>query len=73
VRQISRARVPRHEVDRLRRDEVGGDDDIAFVFAILLVDQDDHAAGLQFSDDFERGNEGHGVRIGSAGRRRSTC
>ena len=40
-----------HEVDRLRRDELGREDQIAFVLAILLVHQDDHAAALDIPDD----------------------
>ena len=39
------AAVPRHEVDRLRRDLLGRDRQIAFVLPILVVDDDDHAAG----------------------------
>src|SRR6185295_17627776 len=49
------APMPRHEVDRVGCHEIRRDDDIAFVFAIFLVDQHDHAAGLQFADDFRNG------------------
>jgi hypothetical protein len=45
------ARVLGHEVDRLGRDEVRRDDEIAFVLAILLVDEDHHAPGLELGDD----------------------
>jgi hypothetical protein len=34
-----------HEVDGLGRDMVGGQHQVAFVLAVFLVDQDDHAAG----------------------------
>ena len=39
------AAVARHEVDRLRRDLLGGDRQVALVLAILVVDDDDHPAG----------------------------
>ena len=64
------AGVARHEVDRLGRDVVGGEDQVAFVLAVLLVDQDDHAAGGELGDDFlDRGNRrgrtrGAGAPIG---------
>ena len=44
-------RVLDHEIDRFGRDVLGGDDDVAFVFAIFLVDQDDHLAGTNVGDD----------------------
>ncbi len=44
--------VRHHEIDRLRRHVVGGQDDIAFVFAIFIVNQNDHAPGADFNDDF---------------------
>ncbi len=51
----------RHEVDRFRRDVVGGDDEIAFVLAIFLVDEDHHAAGGQVGDELgNRGDRHHG-------------
>ena len=46
----------RHEVDRLGRDVVGGEHQVALVLAVFLVDQDDHAAGGQLGD--ELGNRG---------------
>ena len=52
--------MPRHEIDRLGSDEVRRDDDIALVFAILFVDQHDHAPGLQFGNDQRRSGKGHG-------------
>jgi len=36
----------RHEINGLRRDEIGGEYQVAFVFAIFFVDQDDHAASF---------------------------
>ena len=44
------AAVARHEVDRLGRDLLGGDRQIAFVLAILVVDDDDHLAGANRLD-----------------------
>ena len=38
------ARVGRHEIDRLGRCALGGDEQIAFVLAVFVVDQDQHAA-----------------------------
>ena len=43
--------VARHEVDRLGRRELGADQQIAFVLAVLLVDEHDHAAGTKVVDD----------------------
>ncbi len=45
------AAVPRHEVDGLRRDLLRRDRQVAFVLAILIVDDDDHLAG---ADGVER-------------------
>ena len=36
-----------HEVDRFGRGEFGGDDQVAFIFAILVINQDHHAAFAQ--------------------------
>ena len=38
------ARVLRHEIDGFWCDFFGGHREVAFVFAILVVDEDDHAA-----------------------------
>ena len=56
------ARVRRHEVDRVRRRELRGDRQVALVLAVLVVDDDDHAA---FADVLDRGLDrrercGHG-------------
>jgi hypothetical protein len=49
-----------HEVDGFGRDVLGGDDDVAFVFAVFLVNQHDHFAGLDVGDDFlDRGQCAH--------------
>ncbi len=44
------AAIARHEVDRLRRDLLGGDHQIALVLAIRIVDDDDHLAGADRGD-----------------------
>ena len=55
------ARVGNHEVDRGGRAFFGGDDQVAFVFAVLVIDQHDHAAGLEFLDRFWNRAEWHSV------------
>jgi hypothetical protein len=45
------ARMRGHEIDRLGRHEVGGEDEIAFVLAVLRVDEDDHPPVADFVDD----------------------
>ena len=47
-----------------RIDMVGGQDQVAFVLAVFLVDQDHHAAGAQVGNDvLDRRDRGaHGVR-----------
>jgi len=49
-----------HEIDRIGRDAVRGDDQIALVLAVLLVDEDRHATTLELGDDL--GNRTHGTR-----------
>ena len=49
-----------HEVDDLRRDELCWDDDVALVFAVFIVDEDDGAAGSYFFEDLGDGCEGQG-------------
>ena len=46
------AAVRRHEVDRFGRDFFGGDHQVAFVLAILIVDDDDDSAFLDLRDGF---------------------
>ena len=40
-----------HEVDRVGRRHLGGDDEIALILAVLVVDQDEHAAVARLVDD----------------------
>ena len=44
-----------HEVDRLGRDVLGGDDEVALVLAVFVVHEDDHAAGAKFVQGFVDG------------------
>ncbi len=44
-----------HERDGLRGGPLRGHDQIAFVLAVLIVDDDDHAPGLQLGDDLFNG------------------
>jgi hypothetical protein len=46
------ARVLDHEIDGFRRHEVRREHQVAFVFPVFFIDQDHHAAGAQFGDDF---------------------
>src|SRR2546430_4565377 len=51
----------RHEIYFFRGDELRGEDEIALVLAILVVDEHGHAAGFQLGDDFLDRVEAHGV------------
>ena len=42
------AGVAHHEIDGLRRRLFGGDDQVALILAIFVIDQDDHASGSKF-------------------------
>ena len=57
------ASVFRHEVDGFGGDVFGGDDQVAFVFAVFVIHEDDHFAGADVVDDFRGGVQGHGFRI----------
>ena len=50
-----------HEVDGLRCDMVGRQNQIAFVLTVLFVNEHDHAAGTHFRHDFFDGRDGHGL------------
>ena len=45
------AAVLGEEVDLLGSDELGGEDEVALVLAVLVVDQDDDLAGADRGDD----------------------
>ena len=58
------AAIAGHEVDGFRGDVLGGQGEVALVFAVLVVDHDDHAAGANLGHG--AGNVGEG-RLGGAG------
>jgi len=59
----------RHEVDGFRSDFFGSEGKIAFVLAVFVVDQDDHAPLADFFDGFFDGAESIGwIRHGSVSR-----
>ena len=43
------AAKPGHKIDRLRRHEFGGERQVAFVFAVFIIDHDDHASQAKLS------------------------
>ena len=51
------ARVAGHEVDRVRRGELRGDDQVALVLAVLVIDQHEHPAVAGFLDQLGGGSE----------------
>ena len=62
------ARVAGHEVDDLGRDLLGRAHQVAFVLAILVVDDDDHAPFADFGDGVFNGSKWHsrwGLKSGS--------
>ena len=46
-----------------------GHDQVAFVLAVLVVDDDDHAAGAEFVQQFGDGSKTHAGVLASASRR----
>ena len=71
-----------HEVDGLGAHVVGGEHQVAFVFAVFFVDQDHHAASAQLGHDVFNRGDGYGfqscihgwggAKLGSARNMRST-
>ena len=55
-----------HEIHGIGRDEVGRNDKIAFVLAILFVDKNHHTARLEVGDDLRNGADRlqHGFQRG---------
>ena len=60
ARQISPRPCSGHEVDGFGRDELGGHGEVAFIFAVFVVDHDQHAAGADLFDRLGDGGEWHG-------------
>ncbi|MOA47037.1 hypothetical protein D3C78_1696270 [compost metagenome] len=54
----------RHEVDRFRRAFLRGQQQVAFVLAVLVIDQEDHPALAEVFDNFFDAIERHGVALG---------
>src|SRR5579862_2311755 len=69
------APVDGHEVDGLGRDELGGHGKVAFVFAVLVIDDDQHAAGADLFDRLGDGGKCHGWSSSGyrEGRSRPAC
>ena len=53
------AAVHGHEVDRFGRDLVRGEDEVALVLAVFVIDEDDHPASADGIDGGLDGGEGH--------------
>ena len=50
-----------HEVDRLGRGHLRGNDQIALILAVVVVDQDEHPAVARLVDDRFRADQHFGV------------
>lgn len=61
------ARDTEHERDSLGRDELGGEDKVAFVFAVFVIGEDDHLAIAEVFEDFLDGGKGGGFGGGRSG------
>ena len=49
-----------HEIDRLGRGQFSGNAKIAFVLAVLVIDQNEHTAGFGLGDNiFDGGQRAH--------------
>ncbi|MGC4032891.1 MAG: hypothetical protein QM754_14375 [Tepidisphaeraceae bacterium] len=48
-----------HEIDVLRRDGVARDHEVALIFPVLVVDNDDHSAGFKFFNRFRNRSKRH--------------
>ena len=46
-----------HEVDRIRRRHLGGNDEIALILAVLVVDEDEHPPIARLVDQLLDGGE----------------
>ena len=58
------AAVLGHEVDRVGRRHLRGDDEVALILAVLVVDQDEHAAVARLVDDLLGPDQHLGSRAG---------
>jgi len=55
--------VPGHEIDYLGCDLLGGADQIALIFAIFVVNDDDHLAVADIGDSFFNSRNRHGLML----------
>src|ERR1700752_4661778 len=55
--------MPGHEVDYLRGDHLGGADQIALIFAIFVVHDDDHLAIADVGNGFVNSRNRHGLML----------
>ena len=65
--------LARHEVDRLGRHQVGGHHQVALVLAILVVDEDQHAAGADRLDRARDRRVAFGRRFSGQSRTSGAC
>ena len=54
----------RHEIDRAGCRHLGGNDQVAFVLAVLVIDKDVHPAVARFVDDLLGADDDRGLVIG---------
>ncbi len=54
----------RHEVDRVRRRHLRRDDQVAFILAVFVIDEDIHAAIARFLDDLLDWHQSRRIVIG---------
>ena len=57
--QTRSAAVHRHEIDGFRCSELGCQGEVTLVFAVLVIDDDQHSACLEFLDRLRNGSKGH--------------
>src|SRR5204863_8598835 len=57
------AGVPGHEIDDLRSDLLGSANEVAFILAIFVVNDDDHASVADVGDGFFDGRNSHAVML----------
>lgn len=48
-----------HEGDGLRRGELRREHQVSFVFAVFVIDENDHFAGAEVCEDVGKWGEGH--------------
>jgi hypothetical protein len=60
-----------HEIDGVWRDVLGGEHQVAFVFAVFFVHQNDHATGAHVGHDVFDRRDAHGGAVGLAHERLS--